>query len=129
MIELVQKNQFFRFILVGLTCAGVEFLIFNSLVYNYQIDYLKANLFSLLVAVILNYFLSKQLVFSKGIYSGKIEFVAFILVSFAGITLNQYLLWAFAKNTHLDIRIGKVLVIGFVAFFNFFLKKYIVFKK
>lgn len=129
MIQFVQKNQFFRFILVGIACAGIEFIIFNILVYNYRVDYLQANLFSLLVAVILNYFLSRKIVFLKGIYSGKIEFMAFILVSVLGISLNQYLLWAFAENTDLDIRIGKIFVIGFVAFFNFFLKKYIVFKK
>jgi len=42
--------------------------------------------------------------------------------------LNQIILWIFVKIGGIDIRICKAFAIGIVAAFNYFTKKYIVFK-
>ncbi|MFD3000913.1 GtrA family protein [Pontibacter toksunensis] len=123
------KSQVFRFLLVGGFCAGVEFLLFALLVHYYQVDYLFANGFSLLVAVMLNYFISRKYVFDESKYSVKVEFSAFFIFSTVGVILNQYLLWNFVEQMEINVNISKALAIVLVAAFNFLTKKYIVFRK
>lgn len=125
----MHKAQVARFLLVGLFCAGAEFLLFALLVHIYHMPYLHANLASLLVAVVLNYFVSRRLVFEKGRYSGKLEFTAFVVFSALGVALNQFLVWAFVEQAGLEVNVGKVLAIGLAAVFNYLTKKHIVFKR
>lgn len=124
----IHKSQLVRFALVGGFCAGVEFLLFALLVHYYQVAYLHANMASLLVAVVLNYLISRKHVFKSGKYSGKVEFTAFVLFSAVGVALNQYLVWGFVEQVEMNVNIGKVLAIGLVAVFNYLTKKHIVFR-
>jgi putative flippase GtrA len=128
-VKGVHKIQVIRFLLVGAFCAGVEFILFWLLVHLYHIPYLQANMGSLLVAVVLNYFISRKVVFEKGRYSGKVEFTAFLVFSAMGVALNQFLIWYFVEQTGVNVNLGKVLAIGLAAVFNYFTKKHIVFKK
>lgn len=127
-IRKAHKSQVFRFLLVGGLCAGVEFLLFALLVHAFQVEYLHANLASLLVAVVLNYIISRRHVFKTGRYSGRVEFIAFAIFSAIGVALNQYLVWWFVEQAKFDVNAGKVLAIGLVAVFNYLTKKHIVFR-
>lgn len=127
-VKKAHKSQIVRFVVVGGFCAGVEFMLFAILVHFYQADYLYANMISLLVAVTLNYILSRKHVFKKGKHSGKVEFSAFLLFSAVGVALNQYLVWGFVEQVEINVNIGKALAIGLVAAFNYLTKKHIVFR-
>lgn len=127
-IRKAHKSQVFRFLLVGGLCAGVEFLLFALLVHLFGVAYLHANMASLLVAVVLNYVISRRHVFTKGRYSGKVEFTAFIIFSAVGVALNQYLVWWFVEQAEFNMNVGKILAIGLVAVFNYLTKKHIVFR-
>ncbi len=124
----IQKHQVIRFIVVGAGCAAVEFFLFTLLVNTYNVQYLAANLISLLVAVILNYIISRKTVFETGKHTANIEFIIFVIFTGIGVALNQFFVWYFVDQLVLDVRIGKVLAIGIVSVFNFFTKKHIVFK-
>ncbi|SFU48055.1 GtrA family protein [Pontibacter akesuensis] len=124
----VQKNQVVRFIAVGAGCAAVEFMLFTLLVDFYNINYLAANLISLLVAVVLNYLISRKAVFESGKHTANVEFIIFVLFTGIGVGMNQFLVWYFVDQVLLDVRLGKVFAIGLVAIFNYFTKKHIVFK-
>jgi putative flippase GtrA len=128
-VKEVHKIQVIRFLLAGVFCAGVEFVLFWLLVHLYHVPYLHANMGSLLVAVVLNYFISRKVVFEKGRYSGKLEFTAFLVFSAMGVALNQFLIWYFVEQAGVEVNLGKVLAIGLAAVFNYFTKKHIVFKK
>ncbi|MCC9137793.1 GtrA family protein [Pontibacter silvestris] len=123
------KSQVLRFILVGGFCAGVEFILFAILNDFYGVKYLYANILSLLAAVVLNYFVSRKMVFERSKYSGRIEFTAFLIFTLMGVAMNQYLVWYFVEQVVLDANIGKALAIGVVAVFNYLTKKYVVFRK
>ncbi|WP_162054851.1 GtrA family protein [Pontibacter pamirensis] len=125
----VHQSQVIRFILVGGFCAGLEFMVFALLVHRFEFEYLHANFSSLLVAVVLNYLISRRFVFMKGRYSGRVEFIAFVIFSAVGVALNQYLVWLFVEQVELQVYAGKVLAIGLVAVFNYLTKKHIVFIK
>jgi|GEM_PF-685560 len=130
-VEIIKnliKLQLFKFILVGLFCACIEFLTFNFLISFFKLEYLIANAISIVIAVSLNYVLSRAFVFGNSKYSKKVEFLSFVLFSILALALNQCILWFFFQIVKLDIRVCKVLAIGIVAFFNYVTKKYIVFK-
>lgn len=128
LIENLKKLQVIRFIAVGAGCAAVEFLIFHLSIAYSPIGHLQANLVSLLIAVLLNYFLSQKLVFKKGKYSFRLELTAFVATSMLGVLLNQYAFWFFSQQAELQLSIAKVLAIGSAATFNYVSKKYIVFR-
>lgn len=131
MVEFIRgilKQQIFKFIIVGGFCASLEFITFNIFISFFKIDYLIANVISILIAVSINYLLSRAFVFEKSRYSKRDEFLSFVLFSVLAILLNQMILWVLFEVIKLDIRLCKALAIVIVAFFNYLTKKYIVFK-
>lgn len=126
-IKNIIRIQVFKFILTGLFCALIEFLIFNFLI-DFEIKYLVANVISIVIAVSINYLISRSFVFEKSKYSKQKEFISFVFFSFLALILNQCMLWFFVEIVKLDIRLCKALAIGIVATFNYVTKKYIVFK-
>jgi len=127
-IRGILKQQIFKFIIVGGFCASIEFITFNIFISFFKIDYLIANVLSILIAVSINYLLSRAFVFEKSRYSKRDEFLSFVLFSVLAILLNQMILWVLFEVIKLDIRLCKALAIVIVAFFNYLTKKYIVFK-
>ncbi|SDL35072.1 Putative flippase GtrA (transmembrane translocase of bactoprenol-linked glucose) [Catalinimonas alkaloidigena] len=121
-------RQIIGFFVAGLVCAAIEFAILVGLVETLQLNPLVANPFAILVATVLNYFLSRWWVFESGRYSRRKEFVAFMVFSVLGFVLNQGLMWAFVDGLDINYKFGKVLAIGGAAVFNFITKKYLVFK-
>jgi putative flippase GtrA len=118
----------FKFIVVGGFCACIEFITFNILIKYTTIEYLVANVMSIVLAIIINYVLSRAFVFEKSKHSKRNEFLSFILFSVLAIALNQLILWMFFEVIKLDIQLCKALAIVIVAFFNYLTKKHIVFK-
>jgi len=127
-IRGILKQQIFKFIIVGGFCASLEFITFNIFISFFKIDYLIANVISIVIAVSINYLLSRAFVFEKSRYSKRDEFLSFVLFSVLAILLNQMILWVLFEVIKLDIRLCKALAIVIVAFFNYLTKKYIVFK-
>jgi putative flippase GtrA len=127
-IRNILRQQIFKFIIVGGFCASIEFITFNIFIDFFQIHYLIANVISILIAVVINYLLSRAFVFEKSRYSKRDEFLSFVLFSLLAIALNQLILWLLFTVIELDIRVCKALAIVIVAFFNYLTKKYIVFK-
>jgi putative flippase GtrA len=123
------KLQVFKFLLAGLFCASIEYVLFVFFVNVLYINYLIANPIAIIIAIGINYFLSIVYIFGKSSYSKTNEVLAFIIFSALAIGLNQSVLWFFVEIIKLDIRICKALAIIIVASFNFFTKKYIVFRK
>lgn len=127
-ISNILKRQIVKFIIVGGFCASIEFITFNIFVDFFKIQYLIANVISIVIAVILNYLLSRAFVFQKSKYSQRNEFLSFVFFSVVAILMNQMILWLLFNIAHLDLRICKALAIITVAFFNYLTKKYIVFR-
>jgi putative flippase GtrA len=127
-IRSILKQQIFKFIIVGGFCACIEFITFNIMIDLLKINYLIANVISIVIAVSINYLLSRAFVFEKSRYSKRDEFLSFALFSVLAIALNQVILWLLFTVIHMDVRLCKALAIIIVAFFNYLTKKYIVFK-
>ncbi len=127
--KLFLNGQVFKFMIVGLTCASLEFSIFHVLHLRYGIDYLTANVVSVIVAIFVNYFLSRKFVFQRSKHSVTFEVSTFVVFSVAAIVLNHLILWFLVEIAKFEqIGLCKAVTIILVAVFNFVTKKHIVFK-
>ncbi|RNI25598.1 GtrA family protein [Rufibacter latericius] len=135
MISFIEKSerqekflQMIKFVLVGGVCVVFDMAIFILLIDFYHVNYMVANFSSTILAILLNYLISKVWVFKSGKYSSKVEFIAFMFFSIAGLLINQGLVWLFVEKVMLEPKSGKFLAILLVAVFNFVTKKVFVFK-
>lgn len=129
-IKYIVNGQVFRFAIVGLVCAAIEFLLFTLLYAHFDLDYLVANVIAVVVAILLNYFLSREFVFQRSKYALTTEIASFISFSVAAIILNQLVLWLLVEKIDIpQVLWCKVIAIVVVSVFNFLTKKYIVFRK
>lgn len=117
-----------RFIIAGASCAVIEFLAFEIFMNHLKMMYLMANVISIVIAVIVNYMLSRAFVFGKSKYSNFSEITSFIVFAMLALLLNQLILWICVSFMNFDVRISKVLAICIVTMHNYFTKKYIIFK-
>lgn len=125
----VYNLQVIRFLFVGGVSFFIEFSIFAGLVDFFSVNYMQANGVAMSFAVVLNYFLTRWLVFEGGRHNSKVTFFIFILFTLCGVMLNQALLWFLVEEILINVKISKVLVTVAVAVFNFYTKKHIVFRR
>jgi len=121
-------SQFVRFTFAGASTAGLDFLLLVLLVEGFSLHYLLAGGVSFVVAVTLNYLISRVWVFKGGQYSRPIEFFGFFATSGIGLALNQLVLWIFVGKLFVDYRISKIISIIIVTVWNYLTKKYLVFR-
>ncbi len=120
--------QFIRFLLVGAVAASLDLGFMILLVERAFLHYLLAGSLSFIIAVIFNYAASRAWVFQGGRYSRTLEFFGFIGVSTVGLGLNQLILAILVGMLTLPYQTAKITAIIIVAFWNYFIKKYYVFK-
>lgn len=115
-----------KFGLVGITGMLVDFLVTwvckEKLIWN---KYL-ANSLGFTLAVISNFSLNRIWTFAN--YNAIApQFFRFLLVSVTGLLINNLLLYYFVKRTNRNFYILKLLVIGIVFFWNYFVNLFFTF--
>ncbi|MDR0763313.1 MAG: GtrA family protein [Bacteroidales bacterium] len=121
--------QFFRGIFVGVICVLSDMLILYLLVELAEMHYLLANLIAFFVGTALNYILSILWVFtSRGDYSRQKEFLLFSIIGAVGLALNSLFMWVFTDGFGLFYMVSKIITTILVYIWNFFSRKYILFK-
>lgn len=121
--------QFFRYIFVG----GVAFLLdFGTLYYFTEylgIHYLLSAALAFLLGLVANYLLSITWVFNNHTLDNKVsEFGVFALIGIIGLGLNEVIIWFFTANVHFYYMFSKIISAVIVLFWNFFARKYLLFK-
>lgn len=121
--------QFFRYICVG----GVAFLLdFGTLYYFTEylgIHYLLSAALAFLLGLAANYLLSITWVFNNHTLDNKVsEFGVFALIGIIGLGLNEVIIWFFTANVHFYYMFSKIISAVIVLFWNFFARKYLLFK-
>jgi putative flippase GtrA len=121
--------QFLRGIFVGGVCVLSDMLILYLLVELAGMHYLVANTIAFIVGTALNYILSILWVFtSRGDYSRQKEFILFCIIGAAGLVLNSLFMWIFTDGFGLFYMVSKIITVILVYIWNFFSRKYILFK-
>lgn len=121
--------QFIRYAFVG----GAAFLAdFSSLfIFKefFNLHYLLANAIAFIIGLLTNYFLSISWVFNKRVIGNSwAEFFIFAVIGFIGLGFNELIMWYFTDKARFHYMFSKILATGIVYFWNFFVRKFILFK-
>lgn len=128
-------KQFFSYFFVGGMAALVEwgmFFVFSNLLHIY---YQGATILAFFFSTMTNWWLGRTLTFKDSAYQSKKqkELVLIFGVSAIGLFLNMILMYVWVSllgmNTDFRKMIGKVAATGIVFFWNFFIRKYVVYRE
>ncbi|MFH1457409.1 MAG: GtrA family protein [Patescibacteria group bacterium] len=126
---ILRWQQFFKFCVVGTIGAIIDIGGLFVLVEFVHIHYLLAATISFTVAVINSYFLNKYWTFqNKGNNHAK-QFVIFVLVSVVGLLINLGVMYSLVEWLAVWYLLSKAIASIIVLFWNFFMNKYVTFKK
>lgn len=134
--------QFAKFFLVGMLNTGIDFAVYNFLMWYTQIfsgpEVSAFSVVSFIVAVTNSYFLNRYWTFqvNKTANDPK-QFVKFVSVSLVGLVLNASIIYGvttlidplFGLSAVLWANLAKAIATGVVLFWNFVGYKFLVFKK
>lgn len=126
-------GQFVRYFVTGGLAFVVDFGVFAIALYWFDVHYLLANLIGLMGGNVVNYLLSIGWVFSSEKRTMEkhrlIEISVFVLISLVGMGLNEYLMYVFVGLLAIQEMVSKVGAAVIVLLYNFFARKFILFKK
>jgi len=129
MVKRLFQGSFMRYLVVGVTSAGLEFLLLIFFVERFGLTPLMGNVFAFLITCILNYTLSRKWVFERTGERKRVEFFLFMFFVTCGLLISQLVMWIGVDQWYIDYRISKVIATGFVVIWNFFTRKYLVFNR
>ena len=126
-------GQFVRYLVTGGLAFAVDFGLFALCLYKFDWHYLLANLVGLIAGLVLNYVLSVVWVFSecKRVLEHKktAEFGIFAVVGFAGVGINQLLMYLMVGQLELNEVFSKMVAAVIVLMWNFGARKLMLFRE
>jgi putative flippase GtrA len=121
--------QLIRYTFVGGLAFIVDFGTLYLLTNYLQIYYLISALIAFLLGLAINYLLSIKWVFDKrNVQNRKLEFILFMIIGVVGLGLNELFLWFLTDILLLYYLISKIVTSIIVYLWNFFARKFILFK-
>ena len=123
------KIQMFRYLFVGGAAFIVDFLSLFVLTDFFGIYYLISAAIAFILGLVANYLLSISWVFNKRKLNKRhIEFGVFALIGIVGLGLNEVFIWVFTQDLQIYYLISKILAAVIILFWNFFARKFILFR-
>ena len=122
--------QFFRYIFVGGAAFVTDYVLLH-IITEAGIHYLVSGAISFIAGLCVNYALSKLLVFSNkatGKEKAK-EFIVFAVIAVFGLFITEALMWIFTEKLGWYYMLSKAAAAIIVLFWNFFMKKILLFRK
>ena len=118
-----------RSILSSNVSFALDFGILVILTEVVHLHYLISNGIGFMVGTTLNYTLCIFWVFSRrSIRNRKLEYWLYIFMGLSGVGLNELFIWLFTEQLHIYYLISKILAGSTVFFYNFFTRKYLLFR-
>ena len=116
--------QFMKFGVVGVIAFVIDYGLLILFTEVFGVDYLISATISFTVSVVFNYLASMRYVFThKESMSRRREFVVFVVLSVAGLAINNVLLWAGVEVLGVDYRLTKLFATAVVMVWNFVTRK------
>lgn len=115
---------FLRYILSGIFVTIINFLLLFVFIEWFYINYIFSNIISMIICIILTYFISKKIVFMKKVKIGrKKEFISYVLIALLSIVIDTFILFLLTKFLMLYYIFSKIISTFISTFINFYLKK------
>lgn len=117
-------EQIVKFGIVGVIAFAIDFGVLVFLTEVFHLDPVVSATISFIVSVVFNYVASMRYVFShrEGM-SRRREFIIFVVLSAAGLAINDGLMWAGTAFTPIDYRFIKIFATAVVMVWNFVTRK------
>lgn len=120
-------KQLIRFGMVGFLCFFIDYGVLLALTELCGINYLISSGISFTLSVAVNYLLSMKYVFQAKEENSRIkEFVLFVLLSLAGLGINQLVMWLTVEKLGVMYQISKIAATAIVMIYNFISRKIIL---
>jgi putative flippase GtrA len=108
---------------------SVDFGILVLLTEVFHIHYLISAGVGFITGTSVSYVLSIYWVFSRRrLQNARLEYWVFILIGLTGAGFNELFLWFFTEHLHVYYLFSKIISGSTVFFFNFFTRKYVLFR-
>lgn len=121
--------QLFRYTFVGGVAFLVDFGSLFALTEFVGVHYLTSAAIAFILGLITNYLLSIIWVFAKRTLTNRwAELFIFSLIGIVGLGFNELFIWFFTEKVHLYYLLSKIVSTFFVYLWNFFARKYILFR-
>ena len=122
--------QFVRYGLVSVIALAVDFGGMVLLVELLSTHYLVAATVSFISGLAVNYLLSRAWVFTERKYESRVkEFIIFTSIGIVGLLLNNSIMWLAVERIGIYYIFSKIIATILVFFWNFGLRKMLVFKE
>ena len=113
--------KFLKFGVVGLSGVVVDFFVTWLCKEKFGINKYVANAIGFSLAVINNFLLNRYWTFEDNMQPAAEQFLKFALIALVGLAINSFLLFVILKYIKINFYVTKLLVIGLVFFWNFFM--------
>lgn len=121
--------QFVRYFFVGGFAFVVDFGLLYILTEYAGLHYLLSATLSFISGLLVNYVISCIWVFSTSKFKNRlVEFLFFAAIGVVGLLLNDALIWLFTDCIGTHYMFSKIVAATIVYLWNFFARKYLVFK-
>lgn len=119
--------KFIKYCTVGLMGMATDFGVTWFFKEKHKLNLYIANSAGFVLAALLNYTLNKYWTFRTTGTSVPVEFVLFCTIALAGLVFNNLLVWGFHKKMNFNFYFSKLLAVGVVTGWNFFMNYYFTF--
>lgn len=120
-MSTVFDNRIIKFGIVGLGGMVIDFSITWICKEKLKLNKYLSNSFGFCGAVINNFFFNRYWTFNSTGHDLEGQFAKFLLVSLSGLAINNLLLYLMVKKANVNFYLSKLVVIGLVFFWNYFI--------
>jgi putative flippase GtrA len=128
MLSKLYHHQVVRYLAMASCIVVVELIVFQW-IYDWHRNYVLATILSFLLAVVINWFLSRKIVFGASEHHPAKEFLYVALVSIGGLGIQLLVVSLCVNYAHLYPLAGKILSILISFFWNYWFRAHFVFNK
>jgi len=119
-------KQFALYLVVGGIATVVEWACFW--VFNHWMHYTLATALAFVVSTFANWLAGRLLVFKKSDQSLLAELAQIYGTSIVGLLMNLAIMWIAVEQFGVQEMIAKIIATGIVFFWNFFVRKLLIYK-
>jgi len=117
-----------KFFYVGAISTFFDYLTYSLLIYL-KFDYIVAIIIGYSIGFLINFILTRNYVFDKiKVANIKFEFILVLFISILGLILNIIIVKLLHSKLNTNYYIARVFAIGIVFFFNYYMRKGIVYE-
>ncbi|MBI4090634.1 MAG: GtrA family protein [Candidatus Komeilibacteria bacterium] len=129
-LDSVHFRQLIKFSIVGAANTIIDFSVYFVLTRYAQTPFLLASTISWLLAVTSSFTFNKFWTFRvRGMQGIRTQYVKFFLVSVVSLAVSLFTLWLLVAQFGIHDLLAKIVTIGIVVFWNFFMNKFWTFKR